>query len=127
MNSVQLVGRLTKDPELKYSQSGAAIARFTLAVNRSFKKDGQQEADFINCIAFSKTAENLANYQSKGSQIGLIGRIQTGSYENSEGKRVYTTDIVANEIVFLGSKKEENQENNSQNFSNEVNDEDLPF
>ena len=127
MNTVNLVGRITKDLELRYTPSGVATVRFTIAVNKQFKKEGQPDADFINCVAWSKTAENLANYQSKGSQIGVIGRIETGSYENSEGKRVYKTDIVANEIIFLGSKKEENRQNNSQNFNNQVDDEDLPF
>ena len=127
MNTVNLVGRITKDLELRYTPSGVATVRFTIAVNRQFKKDGQPDADFINCVAWRKTAENLANYQSKGSQIGVIGRIETGSYENSEGKRVYTTDIVANEIIFLGSKKEENQQNDPGQFNNQVDDEDLPF
>ena len=127
MNTVNLVGRITKDLELRYTPSGVATVRFTIAVNKQFKKEGQPDADFINCVAWSKTAENLANYQSKGSQIGVIGRIETGSYENSEGKRVYTTDIVANEIIFLGSKKEENQQNDPGQFNNQVDDEDLPF
>ena len=127
MNTVSLVGRITKDLDLRYTPSGVATVRFTIAVNRQFKKEGEREADFINCVAWSKTAENLANYQSKGSQIGVIGRIQTGSHKNKEGKQVYTTDIIANEIIFLGNKKEENQQNNSQNFSVEVDEENLPF
>lgn len=105
INNVVLVGRLTKDPELKYSASGVAIARFTLAVNRTFGQD--KETDFINCIAFKKTAENLANFTGKGSLIGLEGRIQTGSYQNAEGKKVFTTDILANSVQFLDSKKKE--------------------
>ena len=86
MNNVVLVGRLTKDIELKYTQSGMAVAKFTLAVNRQFKKEGQPDADFIMCTAFSKTAENLANFMRKGSQIGVVGSIQTGSYDNKDGK-----------------------------------------
>lgn len=101
INNVTLVGRLTKDPDLRYAQSGTPIARFTLAVNRTRKVEGQPDADFISCIAFSKTAENLANFQKKGSQIGVVGRIQTGSFEGQDGKRVYTTDIVADSIQFL--------------------------
>lgn len=108
INNVALTGRLTKDPELKYSQHGAAIARFTLAVNRQFKKDGQPDADFISCVAFNKTAENLCNFMSKGSQIGVVGNIQTGSYDK-DGQRVYTTDVIANNIQFLEPKREGGQ------------------
>ena len=103
INRTLLTGRLTKDPELRYSQSGVAVASFTLAVNRAFDKE---KTDFIRCICFKKTAENLANYQRKGSLIGVDGRIQTGSYQNQEGKTVYTTDVVADQIVFLESKKD---------------------
>ncbi|MGE8004013.1 single-stranded DNA-binding protein [Lysinibacillus sp. NPDC093216] len=103
MNQTQLIGRLTKDPELKYSQSGVSVARFTLAVNREMKRD---EADFINCIAFNKVAESLANYQKKGSRIGVVGRIQTGSYENQQGQRIFTTDVIANSIEFLDTRSE---------------------
>lgn len=139
MNTVQLIGRLTKDPELKYSPSGTPIARFTIAVNNEFKKD---EADFINCVAFNKQAENLCNYQKKGSRIGVVGRIQTGSYEGQDGKRVYTTDVIANNIEYLDSKNQgESQSSNQQQnynrtdedpFANnkgpiEVSEEDLPF
>lgn len=99
INNVVLVGRLTKDPELKYTQNGIAVARFTLAVNRTFSN--QQEADFINCVAWRKQAENLANYMRKGSLIGVQGRIQTGSFDDKDGKRIYTTDIVADNIQFL--------------------------
>ncbi|MFJ8099375.1 single-stranded DNA-binding protein [Lysinibacillus sp. NPDC096212] len=103
MNQTQLIGRLTKDPELKYSPSGVPVVRFTLAVNREMKRD---EADFINCIAFNKVAESLANYQKKGSRIGVVGRIQTGSYENQQGQRVFTTDVIANSIEFLDTRSE---------------------
>ena len=106
INNTVLVGRLTKDVELKYSQTGTAVARFNLAVNRQFKKDGQPDADFISCVAFGKTAENLANFMRKGSQIGVTGRIQTGSYDDKDGKRVYTTDVVADNIQFLESRSE---------------------
>lgn len=108
INNVTLVGRLTKDPDLRYAQSGTPVARFTLAVNRTRKVEGQPDADFISCIAFSKTAENLANHMRKGSQIGVVGRIQTGSYEK-EGQRIYTTDIVADNIQFLEPRSDGGQ------------------
>lgn len=102
INRVVLVGRLTKDPELKYTPNGIASSRFTVAVNRAFSnQQGEREADFISCVAWRKQAENLANYQRKGALIGIEGRIQTGSYEGQDGKRVYTTDVVADSIQFL--------------------------
>ena len=102
INRVVLVGRLTKDPELRYTPSGIATVRFTIAVNRTFTgQNGEKEADFINCVAWRKQAENLANYQRKGNLIGVEGRIQTGSYEGQDGKRVYTTVVVADSIQFL--------------------------
>lgn len=103
MNQTQLIGRLTKDPELKYSPSGTAIVRFKLAVNREIKRD---ETDFIDCIAFNKVAESLTNYQKKGSRIGVVGRIQTGSYENQQGQRIFTTDVIANSIEFLDTRSD---------------------
>lgn len=107
INRTVLVGRLTKDPELKYTQSGLAVVRFTLAVNRAFKNgQGEQEADFIQCTAWRKTAENVANYLKKGSLCGVDGRIQTGSFDGQDGKKVYTTDVVADSVQFLESKKE---------------------
>lgn len=103
MNQTQLIGRLTKDPELKYSTSGVPVVRFTLAVNREMKRD---ETDFINCIAFNKVAESLANYQKKGSRIGVVGRIQTGSYENQQGQRIFTTDVIASNIEYLDTRSD---------------------
>lgn len=108
INRVVLVGRLTKDPELKFTPSGVPMARFTLAVNRQFSNQrGEREADFISCIAWRKQAENLANFQKKGALIGVDGHIQTGSYEGQDGKRVFTTDIVADSIQFLESKSQQ--------------------
>lgn len=108
INNVVLVGRLTRDPELKKTQSGISFVRFTLAVNRSFRDDsGETQADFINCIAWRAQAENLAKYMRQGSLIGVEGRIQTGSYETEQGMR-YTTDVVANNITFLESKGSQN-------------------
>lgn len=102
INRVVLVGRLTKDPELKYTQTGIAVTRFTLAVNRAFSnQQGEREADFISCVAWRKQAENIANYLRKGSLVGVDGRIQTGSYEGQDGKRVYTTEVVADSTQFL--------------------------
>lgn len=105
MNKVMLIGRLVRDPDVKTSQSGVVVARYTLAVDRRFKKDGEQTADFIGCIAFGKTAEFAEKYFKKGIKIAVVGRIQTGSYENKEGQRVYTTDVVVEENEFTESKK----------------------
>ena len=107
MNRAILVGRLTKDPELRYTPNGVAVANFTVAVNRPFRnQQGEQEADFINCVAWRKQAENLANYMHKGSLIGVDGRIQTRSYENQEGRRVWVTEVLAESIQFLESRNE---------------------
>lgn len=105
INNVTLTGRLTKDCELKYTGNGNAVASFSLAVNRSFKRDGEPEADFINCVVWNKTAEALANYTKKGSLIGVTGRIQTRNYENQQGQRVYLTEIICSQIVFLETQK----------------------
>ncbi|WP_035053153.1 single-stranded DNA-binding protein [Carnobacterium pleistocenium] len=105
INNVVLVGRLTKDPELRYTSSGTANATVTLAVNRQFtNQKGEKEADFINCVVWRKTAESLANYTSKGSLVGIEGRIQTRSYDNQQGQRVYVTEVVAEVISFLDAK-----------------------
>ena len=113
INRVVLVGRLTKDPELKYTQSGVAVCRFTLACNRPFKSEGgEQQADFIQCVAWRKQAENISNFLNKGSLAGVDGRIQTGSFEGQDGKRVFTTEVVADSTQFLEPKS--NNANNSQ-------------
>ncbi|MBF0780331.1 MULTISPECIES: single-stranded DNA-binding protein [unclassified Granulicatella] len=118
MNVVSLVGRLTRDVELRYTPNGTAYGRFTLAVNRRVtNQNGVREADFISCIVWNKAAENLANYTRKGSQIGIQGRIQTGSYDNQQGQKVYTTDVVVENFDFLESKSSTDQRNeNYQNF-----------
>ncbi len=103
MNTVALVGRLTKDPEIRQGNS-TTVARFTLAVDRRFAKDGEQTADFINCIAFNKSAEFVEKYFSKGQRMGLTGHISTGSYTNKDGNKVYTTDVVADTVEFVESK-----------------------
>ena len=106
MNTVNLIGRLTKDPELKYTATGIAICKFTLAVNRDFtNQNGEREADFIGCIAWRKQAETLAKFINKGALLGIEGRIQTGQYETENGIR-YTTDVVCDTIQFLESKGE---------------------
>ena len=116
MNKVQLVGRLTRDPEIRYSQgeNATATARFSVAVNRRFKNsEGNYDADFINCVAFGKSAEFVEKYFKKGMAIGLTGRIQTGSYTNKDGQKVYTTDVVVEETEFVESKSASNAEGSS--------------
>lgn len=131
INTVTLVGRLTKDPEIRTTTSGTGVATFTLAVNRDFKDaNGNREADFINCVAWRKTAEILANYAKKGSLIGLIGRIQTRSYENQQGNRVFVTEVVVERFNLLESRSNNdtgvsnnqttNYKGNNQNSSNDL-------
>lgn len=105
INSTVLVGRLTRDPELKYTTSNIAVATFSLAVNRNFKDaNGERETDFINCVIWRQQAENLANWAKKGALIGITGRIQTRSYENQQGQRVYVTEVVAENFQMLESR-----------------------
>lgn len=102
INNVVLVGRLTRDPDLRTTESGISVATFTLAVDRQFSNSqGEREADFINCVVWRKAAENLANFTSKGSLIGVQGRIQTRSYDNKEGQRVYVTEVVVDSFSFF--------------------------
>lgn len=132
MNQVVLIGRLTKDPELRATSNDKQVASFTLAVDRY--KEG---ADFINCIVWGKQAENLCKYQEKGSQIALNGRIQTRTYDDAKGNKQYITEVVAESIEFLGSKKEQKEEVNpfeefgnnlkSQGNGIEINESELPF
>lgn len=128
INQTVLVGRLTRDPELKRTQSNISYVRFTLAVNRSFKDEsGETQADFISCIAWRAQAENLARFMKQGSQIGLVGRIQTGSYESDKGT-IYTTDVVADNIQFLESKpKQDNKDNDYYEQEAPLDDSGLPF
>ena len=116
MNKVQLVGRLTRDPEIRYSQGEnvTATARFSVAVNRRFKNaEGNYDADFINCVAFGKSAEFVEKYFKKGMAIGLTGRIQTGNYTNKDGQKVYTTDVVVEETEFVESKGASSADNSN--------------
>ncbi len=110
INNTVLVGRLTKDAELRYTPSNVAVATFTLAVNRTFKNEnGDREADFINCVMWRQQAENLASWAKKGALIGVTGRIQTRSYDNQQGQRVYVTEVVAEQFQLLESKGQGNQ------------------
>ena len=112
INNLTLVGRLTKDPDLKYTGNGTAVATFTLAVNRNFtNQSGEREADFINCVIWRKSAETLANYAKKGVLIGVTGRIQTRSYDNQQGQKVYVTEVIADNFQLLESKKADSSQN----------------
>ncbi|MCD8825398.1 single-stranded DNA-binding protein [Staphylococcus gallinarum] len=116
INRAILVGRLTKDPEFRTTPSGISIANFTLAVNRTFTNaQGEREADFINCVVFKKQAENVNNYLSKGKLAGVDGRVQSRSYENQQGQRVFVTEVVVDSVQFLEPKNNGQTQNNSQN------------
>ena len=109
MNSVALAGRLTRDPEVRYTQSQTAVASFTLAVDRPYSKDKENNADFIRITTFGKQAEFAEKYLNKGRLVGVTGRIQTGSYQDKDGKTVYTTDVIADRIEFLGPASRDGQ------------------
>ena len=115
MNKVVLMGRLTKNPEIKYAgkDNDMAVARYTLAVNRRYKRDGEQEADFISCVAFGKAGEFAEKYLTKGMMIGVTGRIQTGSYDDKDGKKVYTTDVIVATQEFCEKKGSTDDGNSS--------------
>lgn len=131
MNKVILIGRLTRDPDIRYTADSTAIARYTLAVDRRFKRDGEAAADFIGCVAFKKNAEFAEKYLRKGTKIAVVGRIQTGSYTNREGAKVYTTDVIVEEQEFAENKKSEGrpEEHAGDGFMNIPDgiDEELPF
>lgn len=140
INNVTLVGRMTRDAELRYTPQNQAVATFSLAVNRPFKnQNGDREADFINCVIWRQQAENLANWAKKGALIGITGRIQTRSYENQQGQRVYVTEVVAENFQLLESQKERGSQartNSQPDFSRQatantspmdISDDDLPF
>jgi len=136
MNKVVLLGRLTKDPELRFAAgSGTGVSRFTIAVNRQFKKN---ETDFINCVAFGKTAETISQYFTKGKQIAVSGSVRTGSYDAQDGTKRYTTDVAVDSFSFTESNKTEGQANTQSNSNNTgeggfneditpVDDGDMPF
>ena len=139
MNKVILMGRLTRDPEVRYTQgdNAMAIARYSLAVDRRFKRDGEPDADFINCVAFGKSGEFAEKYLKKGTKIAVVGRIQTGSYTNKDGQKVYTTDVVVEEQEFAESKNSGSSDNNQSapankntdfmNIPDGIDDTELPF
>ena len=145
INNVVLVGRLTKDVELRYTPANQAVATFTLAVNRTFKNaNGEREADFINVVIWRQAAENLANWAKKGALLGITGRIQTRNYENAQGQRVYVTEVVAENFQMLESRNQQQGQQQAQlqqatqqqakqpdPFSGgaptSLNDDDLPF
>lgn len=111
MNKVCLTGRITKDPEIRYTANNIAVATFSLAVNRTFKNaNGEYDADFINCVAFRNTADLLGKYVHKGDQLGIEGHIQTRNYEDKDGKKVYITEVMVDSLDFLQSKKEQSNE-----------------
>lgn len=136
MNRVVLVGRLTADPQLRYTPNGVAVATFTLAVNRAFSKE--KEADFLNIVVWKKQAENASNYLKKGSLAGVDGRLQTRNYEGQDGKKVYVTEVVAESVQFLDTKQKQ-EDKPAQRYtadpadpfagggSIDITDEDLPF
>lgn len=133
INRVTLVGRLTKDPN--FTENQVAVANFTVAVNRTFKnKSGEQEADFINVVTFRKQAENVNNYLSKGSLVGIDGRIQTRNYENKEGQRIFVTEVVADSVQFLEPKSQQSKPQQTQAKDNpfanggaDISEDSLPF
>lgn len=129
MNKVILIGRLTKDPELRFAAgSGTGVSRFTIAINRQFKKD---ETDFINCVAFGKTAETISQYLRKGRQIAVTGSIRTGSYDAKDGTKRYTTDIAVDSFEFVGNKEDSGNTIQNENVTEDgltpVDDGDTPF
>ena len=138
INNVTLVGRMTRNAELRYTPQNQAVATFSLAVNRPFKsQNGEREADFINCVIWRQQAENLANWAKKGALIGITGRIQTRNYESQQGQRVYVTEVVAENFQLLEFNKQ-NDQNQTQSYSQQpdfgrnaspmdISDDDLPF
>lgn len=140
MNSVQLTGRFTRDPDVRYTDGGSTVARFTLAIDRRYKAENGPTADFVGCVAFGKTAEFIEKYFQKGMKMELNGRIQTGSYTNQEGQTIYTTDVVAEQVGFAESRAaaERNSKETSLKPATEtddgfmsipdgIDDEELPF
>ncbi len=122
MNHVTLIGRLTKDPEVRYTQSGTAVGTFTLAVDRRVQKDKPKEADFIPCVVWSKTAEVVGNYCKKGKQVAVNGRIQVRSYDAKDGTKRYVTEVIVNDLELLGKG-----DGSKQNNGNYPTDEEIPF
>ena len=123
INRVVLVGRMIRDPELRRTQQGDAVTSFTLAVNRNFtSRDGQQQADFINCVVWRKPAENVERYCSKGSLVGVEGKIQTRSYDNSQGQKVYVVEVICDSVQFLDTRNQNQAPMDTQKVQQKVND-----
>lgn len=128
MNKTILMGRLTKDPDTRYTQTtNTQVTSFTLAVNRRFAKEGEQQADFINIVAWSKTAEFVSKYFKKGQQVGVIGRIQTRNYDDDKGVKHYITEVIAEEVYFADSKREGQAETTNITNDFEISSDGLPF
>ena len=123
MNKVLLIGRMTKDPETRYLQSGTAVATFTLAVDRRFKKEGQPSADFISCVAWNKLAEVIANNLVKGRKVGIEGRLQVRSYDAQDGSKRYVTEVIVDELDFCDSKATASKQANTVQDDSEI----IPF
>ena len=124
MNSVNLIGRLTKDPEVRYTQNNIPVASYTLAVKRSYAKDGEQDTDFINIISWNKSADFVQKYFKKGMQVGVTGRIQTRNWEDDNGQKHYATEVVTEKVEFADSKKEEPTDVTAEVYAG---DDELPF
>lgn len=116
MNKVFLIGRLSRDPELRHTTSGTAVCQINVAISRPVAQGREPETDFINVVVWNRAAENVAKYLSKGRQIAIEGRIQTRSYDNNEGKRTYVTEVIASNVEFLGSANDNNRTNNAPSF-----------
>ncbi len=130
INNVSLTGRLTRDVELKYTQSGTAVAQFTLAVSRKFtNQQGERESDFINCVIWRKSAENFSNFTHKGSLVGVEGHIQTRTYDNQEGQKVYVTEVIVENFALLEPRSQAANQapTTSSQPANVADDDDLPF
>ena len=128
MNTVSLVGRLTRDPEVRYTSTQMAVARFSIAIDRPAKEGGEKQTDFPNIVVFGKQAENCERYLAKGRKVAINGRIQTGSYPDKEGRKVYTTDVVANYVEFLDSASQQAKpEQGEQVEGFKQADDDIPF
>ncbi len=120
MNKVFLIGRLARDPELRYTGNNTAVASFTVAVNRTYTNQaGEREADFINIVVWRKQAENVKNYLSQGSQVAIEGRLQVRNYEDQNGQRRYVTEVIADNVEFVGSKRDRDNQSSQNNFNNQ--------
>lgn len=125
INRYVAVGRLTKDPELRRTASGKAVTTFTLAINRAYQSNDGQQADYISCVTWNKVAENVAQYCSKGSLVGIEGRLRSRSYDNSQGQRVYVTEVICDSVQFIDTRNRDNQQNVQQNSQPQIQQDDF--